>query len=109
MGTELTFRAFLNFTPTGDDSKDHAPAALPSGKDLRVPFGQEGSNLRSANRLSPPYHWTVFQYSWINANQTTQFVLARFRLDGTEKYIRTKDVSVIHGKWKSTKIRKHEL
>jgi hypothetical protein len=35
-GTELTLRAFLNFTPTGDESKDHAPApaALPSEKDL---------------------------------------------------------------------------
>jgi len=33
-GTELTFRAFLNFTSAGDVSKDHAPADLPSGKDL---------------------------------------------------------------------------
>jgi hypothetical protein len=36
-------RAFLNFAPTGVDSKDHAPAALPSGKDLPVHFGQEGA------------------------------------------------------------------
>jgi len=40
-GTELTFCAFLNFTPTGDESTGHAPAALPSGKDLPVLFGQE--------------------------------------------------------------------
>lgn len=40
-GAELTFRAFLNFTPTGDESTDHVPAGLPSGKDLPVLFGQE--------------------------------------------------------------------
>jgi hypothetical protein len=39
-GTELTFRAFLNLTPTGDEFKDHAPAASPSGKDL--PDRREG-------------------------------------------------------------------
>jgi hypothetical protein len=33
-GTQLTFRAFLSFTPTGDESNDHAHAALPPGKDL---------------------------------------------------------------------------